>query len=175
MNTQRPQSSSTRRWLSIVGISALAILIGVQSSCDAAERPIERYATYAELETGADFGAAWFPTYIPKTATNITVARDMDLNVSWLKFHLQPEDMDEFAKGLSGSNSVELPGKPPDAGEWWPTELCHPNRYSSALGGRFVFVDEVEVSGKHGIDLHRRAFFALDAHSSFVYYWNLRY
>jgi hypothetical protein len=164
-----------RSALSMVGALVLCTASLGQSSCSTSDRPTEHYATYEELQRHGGFDAAWFPVYLPAEAEDITVARDIDLNTSWLRFRLRRPQLEEFTYGLSSSKTVEFPGRPPNAENWWASELCRPNEYDDSLSRKFIVVDEMDVGSRHGSSISRRAYFAIDPLSGIVYYWDLRY
>jgi hypothetical protein len=159
-----------RRTLILCGVFVMVL-----HSCGGLERPIERYQSYRELEARGDFDAAWFPTYLPREAVNITAAHDIDMNTAWLSFHIPPSALESFAQGVEPAREWELPGRPPDADSWWPAELTRQHRSTNSDKKNFEVFEELEIGRLRGMNTARVAYFAVSRQSAMVYFWVLRY
>jgi len=71
-------------------IALLAILMVVFQR---AENPTSEYDTYADLETSGLI-AGWLPDYLPASAVNIKVRRQMDTSSVWASFEYQVGDIE---------------------------------------------------------------------------------
>ena len=57
------------------------------------EKERAEYATYAEAERQGAVRRGWIPAYVPRSATDIAEAHDLDANTQRLRFRLPPSDL----------------------------------------------------------------------------------
>lgn len=125
----------------IVGGVILIGMVLMIDKLEEGERTDAAYATRAEAVTAGEFKRGWIPEFVPKSATRIRVAYDLDSNSTSLRFHSDNRDR-RWISGQAVRISGEEFGRVRPARlqpAWWPVKLgdrwtfyrCHPS-------GRFV-------------------------------------
>jgi hypothetical protein len=114
----------------------LLSIIALAGGCS--EMVESSYATYADAERAGAVGRGWVPAFVPRSATAIREAHDLDTNDQWLRFRLPDGDT------LGAVGAVALPlnearlstGKPPAIVQPWLAELRDPPLITARAGIR---------------------------------------
>lgn len=112
------------------------------------------------VHDGAVGEGRWIPEFLPPSAVDIRVVRNLDLNTIWLTFRMNPTDITSMQKRCSRvqrQNVVFVRGRPR---HWWPKELLAPGPERQQGAGRYHYY-ECDEGGT----------LAVDANASEVYFW----
>jgi hypothetical protein len=105
---------------------ALSCLLAI-AACACQGRFVTRYASFAEVDR-ADAGLrGWIPSFVPRTARNITEAHDLDTNVLCGRFTLTPTEVQKLRPSLRAFG--QAPAPPPA----WCREIPEWTRFQRAL------------------------------------------
>jgi hypothetical protein len=109
------------------------------------------YATFADAERDGAVARGWFPAFVPRSATDITEAHNIDTNNQWVRFRAPPDALEAMAATLEVADASRLrpPRRHPPIHGTWPRVLTGTvpgtlgtYRTPRGIGGRFcVAVD----------------------------------
>jgi hypothetical protein len=103
------------------------VVAGIAVGCFCAEQGHRRYPTHAEAVAAGEVERGWLPRWVPPTATNIHLQRDLDTNEIWLRLSLPAASTSALRQALSPLSSEETVGiswnRPCGMAQWWPRNL----------------------------------------------------
>ena len=143
--------------------SLLIVFLLLGSGC--AETMTASYATYSDAERAGAVARGWIPTFVPRSATDILEAHDLDTNHQWLRFRVPAGDTAVAVSGTPISLAVarQTASSPPAGLAPWLPELRDPPL----------------VTPRSGIRIYRHApsgigawCVALDTRENLVYAWS---
>ncbi len=129
-----------------VAIIALAVL-GL-SVLHRVENPKSKYDDYQAVVSDDAISRGWIPSFLPKSATNITEQHSIDTNIGYISFKADATDIEGVKVGCDSLDYQEvkyLSSYP----IWWPSELTGSNKiavkyqfYSCGALGVLVSLDD---------------------------------
>ena len=128
------------------------------------------YADYQEVVDDGAITRGWIPGYMPRSATNIQESHNLDINISWLRFTVPAEDIDDMTQALLLITQDQVKFSRPHrrvVRSWWPkdlqqqTDMAKPYRF-------YRYDDHYQMGGEEQM---RVDFIAVDVESGTVYYW----
>lgn len=109
------------RYLSILSASFVFLMISACSDIVA-----EHYKTYDDAVSAGAAARGWLPSFVPRTAYEIDLIHDLDINHQWIHFRAGPESIPSILQNMKVASLPELKKKKivkPKGIKQWPTEL----------------------------------------------------
>jgi len=143
--------------------SLLTLMLVLSVGCG--ETVTTTYATYVDAEQAGAVARGWIPAFVPRTATEIREAHDLDTNQQWLRFRVPPGDTAVAVGGmLIPLTAVRGEAAPPPSGVGpWLPELRAPPLVTSRSGIRVY---------RHARGGFGAACVALDTRENLAYAWS---
>jgi hypothetical protein len=136
----------TREEMKKIGhLIAVVMIIGSFYSCS--DVVTEKYKSYEEASRGGAVKRGWLPAFVPKSATDITLAHDLDTNYQWLRFRIptnEIEAMDKNMRSISFSEARKTGVNKSTPIKDWPPELQAP-LLITPRGSLHFFSTKVEI------------------------------
>ena len=132
--------------LAVIGLVVLHLM----------ENPKSKYDDYQAVVTDDAIGRGWVPSFLPKSAIEITEQHSIDANFGFVSFYADAGDIERIKDGCAAiqySDVKYLSSYP----VWWPTELTGSNDVSANL--------DFYLCAEHGV------LTSLDGEKMF--YWHL--
>ena len=143
--------------------SLLVAVLIVSTGCG--ETATVSYPTYADAERAGAVARGWIPRFVPRTATEIREAHNLDTNQQWLRFRV-PRGDTSVAVGATVMPLAEArqsASKPPSGVGRWLPELRDPPLVTPRAGIRAY---------RHAATGLGAACVALDGQESVAYAWS---
>ena len=103
------------------------VLAAAFTGCRGTDASVNEYATLGAAEAAGAVARGWLPSLMPKGATSIQEAHDLDTNARWLSFRAPEEELRALAAQLTPLSYHDMRSVAPRAPRWtrieWPWEL----------------------------------------------------
>ena len=111
--------------VSLMAVPSAIIILAILGVWDIKEF---HYSTKQEAVAEDFFNKGWLPEFIPESASNICVTRNIDIGTSEGRFEINPKDVETFISTLSQKNTKEC-------------TLGQPNNYEDLRKNGYISVD----------------------------------
>jgi hypothetical protein len=149
-----------------VRVLALVVSIASIACAESPERPYRHYASASEAVAAGERERGWLPGWVPGSARDVHLRRDLDTNAWWLRVRLSPPASDSLRALVSPvpADSVRVGRRPWRVGRWWFEALVqHAPENDNALNA--------ELFRGTGTPVPRTVVIAFDRTSDLVFIW----